>query len=60
MRSEDEKQIMMFQRNAKEHLEDFKQDIQVSPVSAYEDACEARIALNQVINLFLSQGYVED
>ena len=60
METQDKKQIMMFQQNVNEHMKDFEQDINTSPVNAYEDACKARMALNEVINLFLTQGYVED
>lgn len=59
MEAEDRKQIMLFKKNIDEHMQDFEQDID-SPVNAYEDACKARMALNEVINLFLTQGYVED
>lgn len=59
MKAEDRKQIMLFKKNIDEHMQDFEQDID-SPVNAYEDACKARMALNEVINLFLTQGYVED
>lgn len=60
METQDKKQIMMFQQNVNEHMKDFEQDIKTSPVNAYEDACKARMALNEIINLFLTQGYVED
>lgn len=59
METQDKKQIMLFKKNIDEHMQDFEQDID-SPVNAYEDACKARMALNEVINLFLTQGYVED
>ena len=59
MKAEDRKQIMLFKKNIDEHMQDFEQDID-SPVNAYEDACKARMALNEIINLFLTQGYVED
>ncbi|WP_283580332.1 hypothetical protein [Ligilactobacillus aviarius] len=60
METQDKKQIMLFKKNIDEHMEDFEQDIKTSPVNAYEDVCKARMALNEVINLFLTQGYVED
>ena len=59
METQDKKQIMMFQQNVNEHMKDFEQDID-SPVNAYDDACKARMAINEIIHLFKIQGYVED
>ena len=59
METEDKKQIMIFKKNVDEPMEDFEQDID-SPVNAYEDACKARMAINEMIHLFRLQGYVED
>ena len=59
METEDKRQIMLFRDNASEHLEDFVQDIECSPVNTYEDLCEARIAIDESIDLLLKK-YVED
>lgn len=59
METQDKKQIMMFQQNVNEHMQYFEQDID-SPVNAYDDACKARMAINEMIHLFKIQGYVED
>lgn len=59
MKAEDRKQIMLFKKNIDEHMEDFEQDID-SPVNAYDDACKARIAIDEIIHLYKIQGYVED
>ena len=59
MKAEDRKQIMLFKENIDEHMQDFEQDID-SPVNAYDDACQARMAINEMIHLFRLQGYVED
>ena len=59
METEDKKQIMIFKKNVGEHKEDFEQEID-SPVNAYDDACKARMAINEIIHLYKIQGYVED
>lgn len=48
MKAEDRKQIMLFKKNIDEHMEDFEHDID-SPVNAYDDACKARLAINEII-----------
>lgn len=63
MEDEDRKQIMKFKQCVDDYMKDFKQDFERdedSPVWAYEDACKARIALDEIIHLFRVQGYVED
>ena len=59
MKAEDRKQIMLFKKNIDEHMQDFEQDID-SPVNAYDDACKARMEINEIIHLYKIQGYVED
>ncbi|HJD09418.1 MAG TPA: hypothetical protein H9918_06415 [Candidatus Ligilactobacillus faecavium] len=59
MKAEDRKQIMLFKKSIDEHMQDFEQDID-SPVNAYDDACKAKMAINEMIHLFRLQGYVED
>lgn len=59
MEQEDREQIMKFKQCVDDCMYDFDRDID-SPVNAYNDACKARIALDEIIHLFRVQGYVED